>query len=65
MPKKKAIEIKKSDVIVIAGEELSVEEIEVSDIGKQGTKKVRLVGKKKNGEKVIIIRPEDYPIETK
>lgn len=65
MGKKKAIEIKKGEVIAVAGEELSVEEVEVSDIGKQGTKKVRIVGKKKNGEKVVIIRPEDYPIEVK
>ena len=65
MPKKKAGQIKKGDAIKIGGEELSVEEIEVSDIGKQGMKKVRIVAKKKSREKVVIIRPEDYPIEAK
>lgn len=64
MGKKEAIEIKKGDVIVVGGEELEVAEVEVSDIGKQGTKKVRIVAKKSNGEKTIIIRPEEYPIET-
>jgi len=63
--KKKAQEIKAGDSIVIAGEEVEVSEVEVSDIGKQGTKKVRLVAKKKNGGKITIIRPSDYPIETK
>ena len=64
MGKKKAIEIKKDDTIKIAGEELLVEEVEVSDMGKQGTKKVRFVAKKKNGEKIVLIRPEEYPIES-
>lgn len=63
--KRKAIEVKKGDTIIVGGEELVVEEIEVSDIGKQGTKKVRFVAKKKNGEKVVLIRPEDYPFEVK
>lgn len=63
MAKKKAVDVKKGDIIRIGGEELAVEEIEVSDIGKQGTKKVRVVAKKKNGEKTILIRPEDYPLD--
>lgn len=62
--KKKASDVKKGDKIVIGGEELKVEEIEISDISKQGSKKVRFVAKKKNGEKIVIIRPEDYPIES-
>lgn len=63
--KKKAIEIKKKDLLIIAGEELEVEEVESSDVSKQGTKKIRIVAKKKNGEKVVVIRPADYPVETK
>lgn len=63
--KKLAKEIKPGDIIIVGGEELTIEEVEISDIGKQGTKKVRIVAKKKNGEKIAIIRPEDYPIETK
>ena len=50
--KKKAQEIKAGDSIVIAGEEVEVSEVEVSDIGKQGTKKGRLVAKKKNSGKI-------------
>lgn len=65
MTKKKAVDVKKSDTLIVAGEEMIVEEVEVSDIGKQGTKKVRIVAKKKSGEKSVIIRPEDYPMETK
>lgn len=63
--KKKALEIKKGDTLIVGGEELKVEEVETSDISKQGAKKVRMVAKKKTGEKVVIIRPEDYPVECK
>lgn len=62
---KKAKDLKKKDRIIAGGEELEIEEIEQSDIGKQGTKKIRIVAKKKNGDKIVIIRPEDYPVETK
>ena len=63
--KRKASEIKKGDIISIGGEEMEVEEVESSDIGKQGTKKVRIVAKKKTGEKIVLIRPADYPLESK
>ncbi len=63
MVKKKAVEIKKGDAIKIGGEEVIVEEMEISDIGKQGSKKVRIVAKKKNNDKVVIIRPEEYPLD--
>ena len=62
--KKKASEIKKGDIMLLAGKQWSVIEAEISDIGKQGTRKVRLVAESA-GEKVTIIRPEDYPIELK
>ena len=61
--KKKAKELKKGDKITLAGKKFIVEEIEISDIGKQGTKKVRLIAKSDSGEKITIIRPEDYPFE--
>jgi len=63
--KKKAEELKKRDKIVLAGETLVVEEIEISDIGKQGVKKCRIQALKKDSERVIIIRPSDYPFEVK
>lgn len=61
--KKPAKEIKKGDKIKIAGKEFTVEEIEISDISKQGTKKCRMVAKPEEGEKMVLIRPEDYPLE--
>lgn len=61
--KKKANELKNGDTITIGGSKAIIEEVEISDIGKQGKKKVRLVAKTSSGEKVIIIRPEDYPFE--
>ncbi|MBX4196776.1 hypothetical protein KW805_04275 [Candidatus Pacearchaeota archaeon] len=58
---RKAKDLKKGDSISIGGEKLVVESVEISDIGKQGTQKCRIEAKKKNNEKVIIIRPSDYP----
>ncbi|MFZ5955046.1 MAG: hypothetical protein ACOYT4_01350 [Nanoarchaeota archaeon] len=62
--KKKARELKKGDKIQIGTDVLIIEEIELSDIGKQGTKKCRIVASKEK-EKIVIIRPEDYPFEVK
>ncbi len=62
--KKKAIDLKKGDKIIVAGRKFKIEEIEVSDIGKQGTKKVRLVAISDLGEKIVLIRPEEYTFET-
>ena len=59
---KKAGQLKVGDKLSIGGETLIVESLEVSDIGKQGTKKVRISAKKSNDERIVIIRPEDYPI---
>lgn len=61
--KKKAGEVKKGDRLKVAGKTLTVEEVELSDIGKQGTKKCRLVARSENGENIVLIRPEDYPLE--
>lgn len=61
--KKQAKDVKKGDVLKIAGEIVAVESIEVSDLGKQGTKKCRIVAKKPNGDSTVIIRPTDYPLE--
>ena len=63
--KKQAKEAKKGDKILLGGEELLIEEVEISDISKQGTKKCRIIASKKNGEKITIIRPADYPFEIK
>jgi len=63
MAKKKAKELKKGDTISIGAEKLTIENIEKSDIGKQGAEKVRIEAKKASGEKVIVIRPADYPFD--
>lgn len=61
--KKKAKDLKKGDKISIGGEKLEVSSIEISGIGKQGTQKCRIEALKSNGEKIVIIRPSDYPLE--
>ena len=63
--KKKASEVKKGDAIQLGGEEFIVEETEESEVAKQGTKKVRIVAKKKDDTKITIIRPSDYPVDIK
>jgi len=59
---RKAGELKAGDKISVMGESLHIESVETSDIGKQGTKKVRISALKPNGERVVIIRPWDYPM---
>jgi len=61
--RKKANELKIGEKIKIAGKEFLVENIETSEIGKQGTRKCRIEAKSPTGEKIVIIRPEDYPFE--
>ena len=65
MTKKKASELKKGDKLNIAGKEAIVDEIEFSDIGKHGKRKARIVLKTKDSQKLIIVRPEDYPFNCK
>ena len=63
--KKKAEELKKGDKFLIGPESLSVESIELSDVGKQGVKKCRIVAMKSNGDKIVLVRPSNYPLELK
>lgn len=62
--RKLASQLKKGDKILIASQEYVIEEIEISDIGKHGKRKVRLVAKNPKDEKIVLIRPEDYPLES-
>ena len=62
--KKLARDLKKNDKIKMAGKNLLIQEIELSDIGKQGKSKTRIVALTELNEKIVIIRPEDYPFET-
>ena len=61
--RKKAKELKKGDKVKIGGKSFLVEVLEISEIGKQGTRKVRIEAKSESGEKLVIIRHEDYPFE--
>ena len=63
--KKKADSIVEGDTITIGGEPVKVVQVENSDMGKQGSKKTRIVAEKQDGEKITLIRPSDYPIEVK
>jgi translation elongation factor P/translation initiation factor 5A len=58
--KKKARELKKGEMILLADQKCLVDEIEISEIGKQGKSKVRIVVITEKKEKLIIIRPDDY-----
>lgn len=60
--KKLAKDIKKNDKLNIFGKPGIVEDIEISDIGKQGKRKVR-IQVNVEGNKTIMIRPEDYPLD--
>lgn len=61
--KKQAKDLKKGDKIKIADNLCEIEDTEISDIGKHGKRKVRLVALTSSGEKIVIIRPEDYNFE--
>lgn len=61
--KKFAKNLKKGDKIEIAGQMGIIEDLEISEIGKQGKSKVRIAALMPNKEKIVIIRPEDYPFD--
>ncbi len=62
--KKHAKDLKVLDKIEVAGQKCSVKSIEFSEVGKQGKRKARIELITEKDEKIIIIRPEDYPFET-
>ena len=59
--RKQAKELVKGDKIKIAEQECLIDEIETSDIGKQGKRKVRIVATNSANEKIVVVRPDDYP----
>lgn len=61
---KQAKDLTKGEKIIVAGQECTVNDIEISEIGKHGKRKCRLDLITSRGEKIVIIRPEDYPVET-
>ena len=60
--KKLAKDLKQGDKIKLFGKQGVVNAIELSDLGKQGKRKVRLE-LNIEGEKSVVIRPEDYPFD--
>lgn len=62
--KKSTNQLKQGDKISIAGNICIIQEIEISDIGKHGKRKVRIVALTPKQEKIVIIRPEDYPFDS-
>lgn len=58
-----AKDVKRGAILVLGGEQVTVQEVEHSDIAKQGTKKTRIVAQKATGEAITIIRPAEYPLE--
>jgi len=62
--KKPANQLKKGDKIILANQEYIIEELEISDIGKHGMRKVRVVALSPKQEKIVLIRPEDYPFDS-
>lgn len=61
--KKQAKDLKQGEKLNIFGKAGIIEKIEISDIGKQGKRKVR-IEVNVDGNKSVLIRPEDYPFET-
>ena len=59
--KKQAKELQQGDKIQIADQEFLVKGVEISEIGKQGKRKVRIEASNNQNEKIVIIRPDDYP----
>ena len=60
---KKASHLVKGDIVIISEQKCTVDKVEVSDVGKQGTKKVRFEAIDPKGERIILVRPENYPIQ--
>lgn len=61
--KKKASEVRAGDLLIVGGERLKVLTFEMSETSKQGAKKCRLEAQRASGERVVFIRPADYPLE--
>jgi len=61
--KKHAKDLKQNDKVLVADQQCVVESLELSDIGKQGKRKARIVVTTPKGEKMVLVRPEDYPFD--
>lgn len=60
-----AKDLKVGQEIITAEQACIVESIELSDIGKQGKRKARIVVITPTKEKLILVRPEDYLFNSK
>lgn len=62
--KKQAKDLKEGEIVNIAGQKCTINGIELSDIGKHGKRKCRIEAITEKNEKIVIIRPEDYPFDS-
>jgi translation elongation factor P/translation initiation factor 5A len=62
--RKQAKDLVKGEKILVSNQECVVNDIEISEIGKHGKRKCRLDLATSRGDKLVIIRPEDYPVDT-
>ena len=61
--KKQARDLKEGEKIKLAEKIFIITSIEISEIGKHGKSKVRIAAKTDQDEKIVIIRPDNYPVE--
>lgn len=60
---KKFSEIKVNDTVLVDGVKISVTEFEMSNIGKHGSVKCRIVGLNEKNERVVIIKESEDTVE--
>ncbi len=65
MAYKKASELKKGNKVILDGVLCEIVSIELSALGKHGTKKVRIIATSEEGETKIIIKPSDVLVESR
>ncbi len=62
--KKQAKDLKKGDKIKLMGKVATIQNLEFSEIGKHGKRKVRIEVVGEDNGKMVLIRPEDYPFDS-
>ena len=63
MARKKCSELKKEEWIILDGAKCQIESVEISALGKHGSKKVRILAKTEKGEMKVAIKPAEVLIE--
>ncbi len=63
MQRKKASELKKGDKAMIDGQLCEIISVELSALGKHGTKKCRIIAAAPSQETKVVVKPADVLIE--